>query len=629
MFQLSARSNYPPPRPNPIVMILDTWRSNRVIFLFWLTVLEMSRDGSTELDTYQLIPDSVAMETQQSATVVQKSSTGMSVLNTLRRIYSAFWPVFITMFLQYIMPFFSVLFAGHLNTESLAAVGMATSVINITGVGIGAGMCSGFDTLAPQALGARRPHKVGILLQVLLMVLAVMSCLVIAVWVNMDALLVLCHQPVQVAKETGTFLLIYIPGLLCLLLFRSLRSYVLIQGCTKPPIVTCFICVVLHVVSSYILIYPLNLGLVGVALATTLSMICMPLSLIVYIYKAKLYCSTWRGFSSQSLLDWTGFVKLSVTGTMALMFEISFNELTVFLMGLVGTKELGAQAVLFQIKLLVNMAALAWGLASCYLIGQALGAGNPTLAKRITKYGLVAIVVFGTLVCVILVLAKDLLGRMFSSDPAVRKLISDGASLMAVAVLCESIFFYTEQVSIGLSKPHFALISVAVGSYTVGLPVSVALTFYQRLGLTGMWIGICCGLLVQAVVSVIGVFCRVDFKKASVAAQTKAGVQSPASVGYGTIKSEAAGGNTCLFVNWEESLVVVGLQDRAMLSHRNCISCSESNNSDNEYQNLTEKTAEEEDNGGDVTKAVIREKCLIFAAAVAVLVIGVVIRLAS
>lgn len=97
---------------------------------------------------------------------------------------------------------------------------------------------------------------------------------------------------------------------------------------------------------------------------------------------------------------------------------LAFELLTLFA-SYFGTQALAAQAVLATVWGLFFQIPFATGIASCMRVGHHLGAGFAENAKVSSKAALALGVVVGLLNCVVLVLAKDHIGYVFSDDPDV------------------------------------------------------------------------------------------------------------------------------------------------------------------------------------------------------------------
>ena len=85
-------------------------------------------------------------------------------------------PAALTYLLRIAHGIIAVAMFAHTNSDDLATVAMFISVNNFTGHAVVAGLCSGFDTLAPRAFGARDHLQVGILVKRTLAVVLCCGC---------------------------------------------------------------------------------------------------------------------------------------------------------------------------------------------------------------------------------------------------------------------------------------------------------------------------------------------------------------------------------------------------------------------------------------------------------------------
>ena len=97
-----------------------------------------------------------------------------------------------------------------LGPEAMAGVSLGTLVGNITGMSIMFGMLSGFDTLAPQAMGLERPRQVGILAQRGLFLSALAFLPACVPWLYASPILQSIGQPADAADVAASFLVVYI-----------------------------------------------------------------------------------------------------------------------------------------------------------------------------------------------------------------------------------------------------------------------------------------------------------------------------------------------------------------------------------------------------------------------------------
>ena len=106
------------------------------------------------------------------------------------------------------MGIISSVFCGHYPKDTalvLEGAGLAFSIINLTSNLVMFGLGSAVDTLASQAYGAGSYKKVGVYLQRGILINALALLAVLALWLNIESILNLLHQPPCVIEFTITF----------------------------------------------------------------------------------------------------------------------------------------------------------------------------------------------------------------------------------------------------------------------------------------------------------------------------------------------------------------------------------------------------------------------------------------
>ena len=141
----------------------------------------------------------------------------------------------------------------------------------------------------------------------------------------------------------------------------------------------------------------------------------MPLSLLLYVRFINGH-QGWNGFTKRGFSDWGQILRLAVPGVIMIEAEFLAFELLTLLASYFGTRALAAQAVLATLSSLLYQVPFAIGIASCMRVGHHLGAGFSENAHISSKSALTLGTGFGVLNCVVLVLAKDHIGALFTHD---------------------------------------------------------------------------------------------------------------------------------------------------------------------------------------------------------------------
>ncbi|XP_077019556.1 multidrug and toxin extrusion protein 1 isoform X2 [Tamandua tetradactyla] len=424
----------------------------------------------------------------------------------------------------FLISFVSSVFCGHLGKLELDAVTLAIAVINVTGISVGFGLSSACDTLISQTYGSRNLKHVGVILQrgTLSLLLCCFPCW--ALFLNAELLLRLCGQDPAVSRLTQTYVMIFIPALPATFFYTLQVKYLLNQGIVLPQVATGAAANLVNVITNYLFLHRLDLGVMGSALANTISQFALALLLFLYILGRRLHQATWGGWSLECLQDWGPFFSLAVPSMLMLCVEWWAYETGSFLSGVLGMVELGAQSVVYELATIVYMIPTGFSVATSVRVGNALGAGNIEQAKKSSAVALVITELFAVTFCILLSSCKDLVGYIFTTDREIIALVAQVVPVYAVSHLFEGLACTCGGILRGSGNQKVGAIVNAIGYYVIGLPIGISLMFAAQLGVMGLWSGIVICTVSQAV-CFLGFIAQLNWKKACQQAQVHANLK--------------------------------------------------------------------------------------------------------
>ena len=293
------------------------------------------------------------------------------------------WPTALGTLLQQAVVTVSVAFCGHIDSASsipLDAAALAVSVIDITGITIVVGVVTALTTLATQAWGAKNYHKVGVYLQRCILISALAMVPVYGLWVNIESVLNLLHQPPCVVEQTKVYINIFLSSLPAAFLYFLLQAYLQAQNIVWPFIVTGLAANAVSALFHYLLIFVAGIGIHGAATAIVLSNYTSVGVLLVIIYVRKLHRMTWGGWSRESLKDWFQIARYGFPGFVMLAVERYTFEVGIFVTGYLADSEIqqGIHGILLRFKVILLMLPLSLGIAQSIRVGNELGSGEYT-----------------------------------------------------------------------------------------------------------------------------------------------------------------------------------------------------------------------------------------------------------
>uniref|UniRef100_A0A452FRG3 Multidrug and toxin extrusion protein n=1 Tax=Capra hircus TaxID=9925 RepID=A0A452FRG3_CAPHI len=386
-------------------------------------------------------------------------------------------PAFLAQLMVFLVGFVSSVFCGHLGKLELDAVTLAI-----------AGAVSVLTC-------CQNKKHVGVILQrgVLVLLLCCLPCW--ALFLNTQLILLLCRQ-----DPAATFL------------YTLQVKYLLNQGIVLPQMVTGVAANLVNALANYLFLYQMHLGVMGSALANTVSQFTLALLLFLYILAKRLHQDTWGGWSWECLQDWGPFFRLAIPSMLMLCIEWWAYEIGSFLSGQRGAGWwwLGDSQGPWEAR---SHVPTGFSVAASVRVGNALGAGDIEQAKTSSAVALLVTGLFAVIFCVLLLGCKDVVGYVFTKDREIISLVAQVVPIYAVSHLFEGLACTCGGILRGTGNQKAGAIINAVGYYVLGLPIGISLMFAAGLGLLGLWSGITICTISQAA-CFLGFIARLNWKEA-------------------------------------------------------------------------------------------------------------------
>lgn len=407
---------------------------------------------------------------------------------------------------QMLMSVVDTLMVGRLSAAAIAAVALGTLFFFAAAIS-GEGILLVLDPVISQAVGAgdrtgqARGLQRGILLALVLTVPAALF-LTLA-----RPLMVVLRQPADVVPLAASYAWIMIPGLLPFYLFIGLRQSLQALGLVRPVLLTMLVANLVNGGLNWLLIFgnlgfP-ALGVAGSAWATSLSrwFLCLMLAAVAWPVLRPLLRPWHRESSAAGPLRRMLVLGLPIAGQR--MLEYLTFGITALAMGWIGTTAMAGHQIALNLAALSYMIPLGVGAAGAVMVGRAVGADRPELARQHARLALLlggGIMLVGAACFVTM---PGLLARLYTTDP--------GAGAMAALLLplagAFAVFDGLQAVGLGvlrgLGDTHVPMLINLLGYWGVGLPAGFLLAFRAGQGATGLWWGLVIGLAAVAVLLLV------------------------------------------------------------------------------------------------------------------------------
>ncbi|XP_031728409.1 multidrug and toxin extrusion protein 1 [Anarrhichthys ocellatus] len=431
-------------------------------------------------------------------------------------------PLLLSRMLNFLMPFVISIFCGHIGNAELAGYALASAMINVTTTATGYGLALACDTLISQTFGGKNMKRVGVILQRSSLILLLFCLPCWGLLINTHNLLLILHQENEVARIAQLYVMAFLPAVPAMFLYHLQVSYLQNQGIILPQFYTAVTANIINLGANYVLIYSLELGVVGSAIANSLSHIAICLLLYGYIRWKKLHQLTWGGWSTDCLQEWGAYMKLAIPSTCMICFEWWMWEIGGFLAGVLGEVDLAAQHVLVEVGAITFMFPLGVHAAACVRVGNALGAGDTARAIVTCKVALVLAGVLALFQAIVIAGCKSIVGYIFTSDKNIVEIVSNNLTVYTFLQFFDALLCVCSGILIGSGMQKIAAVSNLVGYYCIGLPVGIALMFAAELRILGFWLGIFTCVFLETGFFLFLIF-KLNWKKVTYKAQLRAG----------------------------------------------------------------------------------------------------------
>lgn len=329
-------------------------------------------------------------------------------------------PLMLSSMMQLLFNAADIIVVGHFaGSESLAAVGSTTSLINLI-TNLFVGLSIGANVVVANAYGAGRHEEIKDTLHTAMMLALISGAIVLVIGVVFAPdFLKMMASPEDVIHLATIYLRIYFLGMPALMVYNFGASMLRAVGDTKRPLYYLLFAGVVNVVLNLILVICFDLGVVGVAVATSVSQY-ISAGLVLWCLMKEKGCLHFEFASLRLNVGKMGrIMKIGLpAGLQGIVFSLS-NVVIQTTINSFGSVVMAGSAASSNIEGFIYMAMNAFYQTAITFSGQNYGAGE---LKRVDKVfglclGFVTLTGLGLgLACVFF--AKPLLG-IYSADSLV------------------------------------------------------------------------------------------------------------------------------------------------------------------------------------------------------------------
>lgn len=133
------------------------------------------------------------------------------------------------------------------------------------------GLANGLETLCGQAFGAEQYQKLGIYTYTSIISLTLVCFPISVLWIFTDKLLILIGQDHSISVVAQKYSIYLIPNLFCYAILQTLIRYLQTQSLILPMLYSTLATLCFHIPLCWVLVFKINLQVVGAALSINIS----------------------------------------------------------------------------------------------------------------------------------------------------------------------------------------------------------------------------------------------------------------------------------------------------------------------------------------------------------------------
>lgn len=399
------------------------------------------------------------------------------------------------------MSYIDAAMVGRLGSAQAAAVGLVS-----TSTWLLSSFCfansTGFSVQIAHSCGAKDYKRAATLFrQGLLTVMGISLLITIIGIVISSSLPIWLGADESIASEAGAYFLIYSAFLPTLQFSIYCEAALIASGNSKVPGIVCFCMCALDVLFNYLLIFVLELGVVGAAVGTGLATTCAGIFLYTYVLK-----------KSPELRESISITELRKSIKVALQqgFSISWP---LWLQNIVSRGAYIAATVLIAPLGTIAIAANSFAIIAegfCYLpgygvhdsatslVGQSLGAGRKDSAQQFAGITISSGAAMMAILSVFMwIFAPEIIGLM-SKDAAVIELGAKCLRIEAWAELLYGVSIVAYGCCVGAGDTLIPML-ISLASMWI-IRIGLALLLIPHYGLEGYWIAMAIELSIKGII---------------------------------------------------------------------------------------------------------------------------------
>lgn len=405
------------------------------------------------------------------------------------------------------------LMVGKLGSTELAAVSLGNSFIFIA-MSVGIGFSTAITPLVSQAFAENDAKKMRSMFQHGLFLCTIIGILLFMLVVLSKPLMLLMHQPEAVVKLASPYIDWVAFSLIPVIIFQAYKQFSDGLSKTKNSMIAIYLANVIHIVINFILIYGIwifpKMGIIGAAIGTVISRIMMVVFMHFVMKKDHLISDCLNKFKfadiKKSVLK--KIVNLGFPSAMQMLFEVALFTVAIWLAGSINKNNQAANQIALTLATITYMFAMGLNVTAMIRMSYLKGKNDLKQLVITARSIFLMVIILQSFFALLFVIFHKSLPTLFLPTNNTAE-IANNTEIILIAsklLLIAAVFQISDGVQVvvlgalrGLQDVKIPMYITFVAYWVIGFPISYYLCKYTDYKAIGIWIGLCAGLSVAAI----------------------------------------------------------------------------------------------------------------------------------
>ncbi|MDY3373146.1 MAG: MATE family efflux transporter [Terrisporobacter othiniensis] len=406
-------------------------------------------------------------------------------------------PVIIENILQTLLGTVDTYFAGQISDKAIAAIGVTNLIMNVFIVFFTA-ISVGTSAVVARNFGREEMNKVkeattqsiflGIIISLIVGIINILFY---------EPILKICGARHEILNLATPYYLVVVVPIIFLCLSLILSSCLRATKDTKTPMIATAFANILNIILN-ILFINMNMGIVGLALATTISR-CM--NVVILLIKLKINNINIK-LNKEVLKDGRetlkSIIKIGAPAGMEKLImrlgQLVYNSMIIS----IGVSAYVAHNIAGNIESYTYIPALGFGVATATLVGITLGEGDSEKSKEIVYLADVITTICMVVIGILLFIFAPQIVTIFTNTKEVQIMVVNVLRLIALFQCFIAITQIFTSALQGAGDTKFPMYATLIGIWGVRVGIGYFLGVIMNMGLFGVWIAYALDITVRA-----------------------------------------------------------------------------------------------------------------------------------